>query len=637
MNMTMNEKELMGIRVTVHRGTNQIGGCVTEYECRGFHLFVDYGKQLPGYEQTNLEIEGLTKGDVSHSALLITHYHGDHIGKVSELNSEIPVYMGKTGCEIYREFELHMAHIPGEEGKKHRLLADRVGKFRHFEPGVSFEVGPFKIMPIVMDHSAFDAYAFKIEADGRKVFHTGDFRTHGFRSKTLPSVIEKYIGKVDCVVSEGTNIERSKDAVTKSEQVIKKEFTEGFKENKYNVVYVSSTNIDRLFALYHTACTAGRMFILDEFAKKMMDAAANVDKLWGKSRFYHFLGGQQAPKVLWKDGVINDTFYQAMERHGYVLIARASDKFEKLLKKMPSEGRKTYLSMWKGYVDNPESPAYNKNLAEAVGKDYVHIHTSGHSDVESMSKLFKMLEPNVIIPIHTNDPEKFAKTFSEWNVKMLADGEVFSTNPFGDIPVHEEGDIVLSAISIAENQELDDVKISSVDENLKCWKLDYKDIGSFCYTEQAREALKYVRANKNVLAFEIWEECDFTLIIGDVYRRDKTFYANLDSECTFASEEMALAIMKLPFSWYLVPVKVMGPATKEALKKVHDEGLLDVGYNSFDEFYEQYEPYVDYEPNMIVKPLVDIETFEGRVLCELVPARYLFPLDLVEQLQLKEK
>ena len=117
-----------------------------------------------------------------------------------------------------------------------------------------------------MDHSAFDAYAFKIEADDRKVFHTGDFRTHGFRSKTLPSVIEKYIGKVDCVVSEGTNIERSKDAVTKSEQVIKKEFTEGFKENKYNVVYVSSTNIDRLFTLYHAACTAGRMFILDEFA-----------------------------------------------------------------------------------------------------------------------------------------------------------------------------------------------------------------------------------------------------------------------------------------------------------------------------------------------------------------------------------
>lgn len=40
---------------------------------------------------------------------------------------------------------------------------------------------------------------------------------------------------------------------------------------------------------------------------------------------------------------------------------------------------------------------------------------------------------------------------------------------------------------------------------------------------------------------------------------------------------------------------------------------------------------------MIVKPLVDIETFEGKVLCDLVPVRYLFPMDVVEQLQLKVK
>lgn len=569
----------MGIRVTVHRGTHQIGGCVTEYECRGFHLFVDYGEQLPGYEHTDLEIEGLTKGDVSHSALLITHYHGDHIGKVSELDSEIPVYMGKTACLIYQQFLFHMSFIPGEEGEKYKSMDCRAFGFNYFDSAKPFEIGPFKITPIEVDHSAFDAYAFKIEADGCKVFHTGDFRTHGFKGKDLPEALEKYVGKVDCVVTEGTNIEQSKAIKNKSEQDVENEFFENFKENKYNVVYVSSTNIDRLVAIHYAACKAGRMFLLDEYAKRVLEPAENH----GRIQRYTLHTGQKHLRILWGNGIVKKTFYDVLEKYGYVLIARANSKFEKLLKKMPSEGRKTYLSMWKGYVDNPESPAYNKSLAEAVGKDYVHIHTSGHCDVESMSKLFKMLEPKVVIPIHTNDPEKFAKTFPEWNVKMLADGEVFSTNPFGDIPVHEEGDVVLSAISIAENQELDDVKISSVDENLKCWKLDYKDISSFRYTEQAREALKYVRANKNVLAFEIWEECDFTLIIGDVYRRDKTFYANLDSECTFASEEIALAIMKLPFAWYLVPVKVMGPATKEAMKKVHDEGLLDVGYNSFDD------------------------------------------------------
>lgn len=69
------------MNIKVYRGTHQIGGCVTEYEYHGWHLFVDYGEELPGGPQTgDLQVEGLTYGDISKSALLITHYHGDHIG-----------------------------------------------------------------------------------------------------------------------------------------------------------------------------------------------------------------------------------------------------------------------------------------------------------------------------------------------------------------------------------------------------------------------------------------------------------------------------------------------------------------------------------------------------------------------------
>ena len=45
---------------------HQIGGCVTEYEYNGWHLFVDYGEELPGGPKTgDLQVEGLTKGDLS--------------------------------------------------------------------------------------------------------------------------------------------------------------------------------------------------------------------------------------------------------------------------------------------------------------------------------------------------------------------------------------------------------------------------------------------------------------------------------------------------------------------------------------------------------------------------------------------
>ena len=54
------------MNIKIHRGTHQIGGCVTEYEHDGWHLFVDYGEELPGGPKTgDLQVEGLTKGDLS--------------------------------------------------------------------------------------------------------------------------------------------------------------------------------------------------------------------------------------------------------------------------------------------------------------------------------------------------------------------------------------------------------------------------------------------------------------------------------------------------------------------------------------------------------------------------------------------
>ena len=80
------------MKITIHRGTNQIGGCVVEIESNGYKVFIDFGEQLPGTENTELPpIEGLTCGNVSKSALFITHYHGDHIGKICDTITELPI------------------------------------------------------------------------------------------------------------------------------------------------------------------------------------------------------------------------------------------------------------------------------------------------------------------------------------------------------------------------------------------------------------------------------------------------------------------------------------------------------------------------------------------------------------------
>lgn len=136
-----------------------------------------------------------------------------------------------------------------------------------FTPGNAFKFGPFTIIPITIDHSAFDAYAFKIEADDVKVFHTGDFRTHGFRSGKLPKLIDKFIGKVDYVVCEATNVNRP-DVAAMPEHKLQQSFKTAFKENKYNIVYLSSTHIDRLLPSIMLLSKPGANLLLTAIRKR---------------------------------------------------------------------------------------------------------------------------------------------------------------------------------------------------------------------------------------------------------------------------------------------------------------------------------------------------------------------------------
>jgi len=191
-----------------------MGGCVTEYECDGWKLFVDYGERLQGAPGSDgeLEIDGLTCGDLRKSALLITHFHRDHIGKIGEMPLGLPIYMSRRAKEKAFGIADHLSVVSEE----HLRMSERLKSVLTFVAGERFSFGDFNILPIVIDHSAFDAYAFCIEAKELSVFHTGHFRTHGLSSVKLPKAVKKYIDRADYVVCEATNINRP-DATLRSE------------------------------------------------------------------------------------------------------------------------------------------------------------------------------------------------------------------------------------------------------------------------------------------------------------------------------------------------------------------------------------------------------------------------------------
>ena len=411
------------MKITIHRGSNQIGSCITEYEENGWKLFIDYGNQLPGYEVKKVEIEGLNKGDISKSLLLITHYHNDHVGNIAELPDNLPIYMGELTKEILSELANHLSSVCVKEAR----MAKKLESVKTFRAGEVIKFGDFQIKPVTIDHSAFDAYAFKIESGEIKFFHTGDFRTHGFRSGKLFKMLEKYVGNVDYVVCEGTNIERP-DVSSKSEHELQKEYEEAFKTNRGNIVYVSTTNIDRIFSLYHAALNAGRPFYVDPFQKRIMDKITQRENLWGKAELYQY--GKYTPITLRYDNgeyLYSKEFEKFLNEKGYVLLARATDRFDNLIAKIPGE-KKKYLSQWSGYIDKSNN-AYNTRLAKSVGDNNLYLHTSGHTDMSSLMKFFEVLSPKAIIPIHTDNPGRFKELFSDkWAIFLLKDGESFNPN-----------------------------------------------------------------------------------------------------------------------------------------------------------------------------------------------------------------
>jgi len=425
------------MKITIHRGTNQIGGCVTEIESKGWKVFIDFGEQLPGAKNNKnklLQIDGLTRGDVSKNALFITHYHGDHIGKICDTAPDLPIYAGETALEIYKCLEKRLSHIPDPaEAEKHKNILKCLKTVNSFIKLQKINIGEITVTPLFIDHSAFDAYMFIVEADGKRVLHTGDFRGHGFRGKALVSILKKYAQRIDYIICEGSNIQRP-DAVPQTEQDLQKDFEKQFRENKYNFVLVSSTNIDRIFALYHAAKEARRCFICDDYQAKVLKIVSELHKKY--TGFYDIDYDQKSNPVgrffeLKHKGdnafVFAGKLKPYLDKHGFCMLFRENKYFKPILNEYHKyDETKIFYSMWKGYLDKG-NPAFNSRLA-AFLKPYKceYKHTSGHADVKTLNTLFDTVNPKCgIIPIHTEEPEKFKVLFDRHKIIQLQDGQVF--------------------------------------------------------------------------------------------------------------------------------------------------------------------------------------------------------------------
>lgn len=395
------------MRVIVHRGTHQIGGCATEIATEHERIFIDFGAELPqpGQEAALLEVEGVTFGAPRCDGVFFTHYHGDHVGLYDQILSGIPLYMDAAGKGILLTLQRRRAlHAPEIDQALPRLEA-----IRPLTGGERVTVGDLRVTPYTVDHSAYNSCMFLIEGEGKKILHTGDFRTHGFRGKGVKKVLERYVGQVDLLITEGTALSR-KDETVVTERDLSLRARDYLRRYKDVFVLCASTNIDHLAGLYAAAQAVDRPFVCDGYQAQVLKTVAGY-------------GAEKSPLYAFSHLLtFGDNLMPLLERKGVCMPVRANDAFRRIMVRFDPEESVVLYSMWCGYLERePDLAAFLEPW------HWEYFHTSGHGTREQLQAAVQAVRPELgVVPIHTEASGAFDELCAPYPVLHLTDGEIFT-------------------------------------------------------------------------------------------------------------------------------------------------------------------------------------------------------------------
>ena len=417
------------MQLIIHRGTQEIGGSCVELRTRSSRLLIDFGLPLVPTDSKSSDtkilpgIKGLYKNEAKGiDGILLSHSHLDHYGLLNHVHADIPVYMSQGAKELIKISSIFTPN------KLERINSQVVSTKK------SFNIGDFKVTSYLVDHSAFDALAFFIEADGKKLFYSGDFRGHGRKSILFSKMIKDPPKDIDCLLMEGSMLGRG-DQKYADEAAIEKKMTEILKSaNNITFLFASSQNIDRIVSAYRACLRTNSIFVIDIYTAYILDRLRKVSKHipqfnWRNIRVKFYknqadtLANKVSTKTLYRYNTKKIDIEELKKKKNKIfMLSRDNSIFPRIIKGLGSlEGAKIVYSMWEGYL-KPEFEAYCSQKGLMIEK----VHTSGHATIDNLKAFSDALKPGVLIPIHTFEAERYSGLFQ--NVKLLKDGESFLIN-----------------------------------------------------------------------------------------------------------------------------------------------------------------------------------------------------------------
>lgn len=429
-------------------GAEEVGFNMYAYAVDGKIIVVDCGygflnDDFPGIDLGFADASFLEEYQEDIEALFITHAHEDHFGAIAQV-------WPRLKCPVYAaDFTLgHIAHRLREyklenEVELHSINNSRIVRLQNFE---------VEYVPVV--HSLPDNSVLMIRTKYGNVVHGTDWRFDDGQMSFMPTDAEKLEQLaeegVDLYIGDSTNL--AHDVSGPSEAVIRQSLIELVPKYKNTLVATCfASNIARLESLILAAHAADRTPVI---AGMSMIQNINIAKECGYlQNLPPYVEAKQAMDIPLDKMLYICSGSQANYRSGLTRIVNGENKNIVL-----GQGDAIIFSSQIIPGNEEKIERMQEKLRDAgvevISSEEYLVHTSGHACKDDIKKMYQILRPRIVLPVHGDKRNiRAQKRFAlECGVKEVAQARNGDVMLLKNHEIEKVGEIPTDIIGVDRKQ-----------------------------------------------------------------------------------------------------------------------------------------------------------------------------------------
>ena len=369
--------------------------------------------------------------------VLKSSYKGNYLGRN---------FYSTSKCK--EEFYEFLSSRPGDSSPRARKVLEPGNSCHVDEKELSFD---FKTYPV--DHSIYGANAYLIYGDS-VLAYTGDFRLHGKNAWKSEEFV-KAAKEASILLIEGTRVgikeeAEEEDESEESEEIVYETCLKAVDESEGLVIAdFSPRHFERLETFKEIAEKTGKQLVVTSKDAYMLHAVECCDGINRMEDVLIYNELKETSKCKWEVEIVKerwgDNYLDPVDisrnPENYIACFSYYD-VKHLLDIKPNNGSYIYSSSEAfqeeqefnffrlyNWLDRFNFRIYGFEILEeeAGGKQkpifIKGYHASGHASEKDIRRVIDTIDPEIVIPIHTENPEWFSENFE--NAMILEEGKKY--------------------------------------------------------------------------------------------------------------------------------------------------------------------------------------------------------------------